>query len=156
MIQRIQSLLLLIAAGISVAITFLTIGNFNFANTDFVYTAFHIQNMATGATHSTFYVAGLWYISAILSLVTIFMYKNRPSQVKLNGINMLVMLGALVTMLYLYPNFIFEKMIAGFKEDMMIFNHWVFLALIPAVCLFFANRAIKSDEKKVRAADRLR
>ena len=94
--------------------------------------------------------------SAILSLVTIFLYKNRVVQVRLNGINMLVMLAALVVMLYVYPNLVFEKQ-EWFKAGMVVnFNYWILMSLVPAVCLFFANRAIKSDEKKVRAADRLR
>ena len=69
---------------------------------------------------------------------------------------MLVMLAALVVMLYVYPNLVFEKQ-EWFMEGMMVnFNYWISLSLIPAVCLVIANNAIKRDEKKVRAADRLR
>jgi hypothetical protein len=66
------------------------------------------------------------------------------------------MLAALVVMLYVYPNLVFEKQ-EWFKAGMVVnFNYWILMSLVPAVCLFFANRAIKNDEKKVRAADRLR
>ena len=154
MIQRIQSLLLLIAAAISIAINFFTIGTIVYAEPGFPqmvseYTAFSLSIPATGKVIcSTFWIAALWIISAVLSIVTIFMYKNRQVQIRLNGVNMLVMLGALVTMLFIYPNMVF-------KSD-VIFNRWILLSLIPAVCLFFANKFIKKDEARVRAADRLR
>lgn len=156
MIQRIQSLLLFVAAVISIVVCFITIGDFALNEMSFEYTAFKLTNVANGQSVSTFYVAGLWIISAILSMVTIFLYKNRIRQVKFNGFNMLVMLAALVTMLYIYPNYIFPKYLSGYSVDFVHFNPWVCLSLVPAVCLFFANKAIKRDEQKVRAADRLR
>lgn len=156
MIQRIQSLLLLIAAAISIVVCFITIGDFTATEMGFEYTAFKLTNTANNQSISTFYVAGLWIISAILSLVTIFLYKNRARQVKFNGINMLVMLAALAVMLYIYPNLIFPKHVADYDADLVHFSPWVCISLIPAVCLFFANKAIKRDENKVRAADRLR
>ncbi len=156
MIQRIQSILLFVAAALSVSVCFITIGDFSLNEMGFEYTAFKLTNVTTGQSLSTFYVGGLWLISAIISMVTIFLYKNRMRQVKFNGINMLVMLAALVAMLYIYPNFIFPKYLEGFNADFVHFSPWVCLSLVPAVCLFFANKAIKRDEKKVRAADRLR
>lgn len=156
MIQRIQSLLLLVAAAISVTICFITIGDFSFEGRSFEYSALTLKDTTNNLSISTFYVAGLWMLSAILSFVTIFLFKKRPLQVKFNGINMLVMLSALVVTLYIYPNMIFPKHLQGFDANMVHFSHWILLSLIPAVCLIFANRAIKSDEKRVRAADRLR
>ncbi|MDD4395865.1 MAG: DUF4293 family protein, partial [Bacteroidales bacterium] len=67
---------------------------------------------------------------------------------------MIVILAALVVMLYVYPNIVFNKYITGIT--ILNFNYWILISLIPAVSIFFANSAIKKDEKKVRAADRLR
>ena len=105
---------------------------------------------------STLYIAILWGVSAILSIVTIFMFKNRALQVRLNGVNMLVMLAALVTMLYIYPNFVFEKRQIVTNTAVLSFNRLILISLVPAVSLYLANMFIKKDEKKVRAADRLR
>lgn len=152
MIQRIQSLLLLIAAAISIAINFFTIGTISYADLPQMvaeYNAFSLSIPATGKVlHYTYWIAVLWIVSAVLSMITIFMYKNRQRQIRLNGVNMLVMLAALVTMLFIYPTWVFKTDIA--------FNRWILLSLIPAVCLFFANKFIKKDEARVRAADRLR
>ncbi len=165
MIQRIQSLLLFVAAVISVVVCFINVGHIDqqiggemmkfYQFDSFTLQKLDANNQMVSVMHTT-YIALLWIASAILSMVTIFFYKKRPLQVKLNGINMLVMLAALVVMLYVYPNLVFEKQ-EWFKAGMVVnFNYWILMSLVPAVCLFFANRAIKSDEKKVRAADRLR
>ena len=165
MIQRIQSILLFVAAVISVGVCFINVGHIDqqiggemmkfYQFDSFTLQKLDANNQMVSVMHTT-YIALLWIASAILSMVTIFFYKKRPLQVKLNGINMLVMLAALVVMLYVYPNLVFEKQ-EWFRTGMVVnFNYWILMSLVPAVCLFFANRAIKSDEKKVRAADRLR
>ncbi len=69
---------------------------------------------------------------------------------------MLVMLAALVTMLYIYPNFVFEKRQFVTSSAVLNFNRLILISLVPAVSLYLANMFIKKDEKKVRAADRLR
>ena len=119
------------------------------------YDAFSLKKEGIGIL-STLYIAILWGASAILSVVTIFMFKNRPRQVKMNGFNMLIMLAALVTMLYIYPNLVFEKKQFVTSTAVLEFNRLVLIALIPAVSLYLANMFIKKDEQKVRAADRLR
>lgn len=157
MIQRVQSLFLLVAAVAAIAVLFIPIGNV-IDSTGFClyqYDAFSLKKEGVGVL-STLYIALLWGVSAILSLVTIFMFKNRPRQVMMNGINMLVMLAALVTMLYIYPNLVFEKRQIVTSTSMLEFNRLVLVSLVPAVCLYLANMFIKKDEKKVRAADRLR
>lgn len=160
MIQRIQSLLLLVAAVLAVVVNFINVGHIDLGDVQYYqFNCFTLSKVWEGGSQAvmhTTYIAVLWLVSAVLSLVTIFMYKRRQTQIRLNGINMLVMLAALVVMLYIYPNLVFEKA-EWFEEGMQVnFNYWILMSLIPAVSLFFANRAIKNDEKRVRAADRLR
>ena len=157
MIQRVQSLFLLVAAAVAIAVLFIPIGNIIDATgfSLYQYDAFSLKKEGVGVI-STLYIAILWGVSAILSLVTIFMFKNRQLQVRLNGVNMLVMLAALVAMLYIYPNFIFEKRQFVTNASVLEFNHLILISLVPAVSLYLANMFIKKDEKKVRAADRLR
>lgn len=157
MIQRIQSLLLLVAAVAAITVLFIPIGNIidGTGYSLYQYDAFSLKKEGAGI-FSTLYIAIFWMVSAILSIVTIFMYKNRPRQVKMNGINMLVMLAALVTMLYIYPNLVFEKRQFVTNYAVLKFNHLILVSLLPAVSLYLANMFIKKDERKVRAADRLR
>ena len=157
MIQRVQSLFLLVAAVAAIAVLFISIGNIiDVSGTClYQYDAFSLKKEGH-SVYSTLYIALLWGVSAILSLVTIFMFKNRQRQVRLNGVNMLVMLAALVMMLYIYPNLIFGKKQFITSTSMLEFNRFILISLIPAVSLYLANMFIKKDEKKVRAADRLR
>ena len=157
MIQRVQSLFLLVAAAVAIAVLFIPIGNIIDATgfSLYQYDAFSLKKEGVGVM-STLYIALLWSVSAILSMVTIFLFKNRPLQVRLNGVNMLVMLAALVTMLYIYPNFVFEKRQFVTNAAVLSFNRLILISLVPAVSLYFANMFIKRDEKMVRAADRLR
>ncbi|MCQ2263199.1 MAG: DUF4293 domain-containing protein [Bacteroidales bacterium] len=160
MIQRIQSLLLLVAAVVAIVITFIPVGELVQNGIAFYqYDSFSLKlyqdGVLAGSVMHTTYVALLWYASAVLSLVTIFCYKKRPLQIRLNSINMLVMLIALAVMLFVYPDLVFAKQ-ASMAGMEMAFNYWIMVSFLAAVALFFANRAIKSDEKKVRAADRLR
>ena len=148
---------LLVAAVAAIAVLFISIGNIiDVSGTClYQYDAFSLKKEGH-TVYSTLYIALLWGVSAILSLVTIFMFKNRQRQVRLNGVNMLVMLAALVMMLYIYPNLIFEKKQFITSTSMLEFNRFILISLIPAVSLYLANMFIKKDEKKVRAADRLR
>ena len=157
MIQRVQSLFLLVAAAVAIAVLFIPIGNIidSTGFSMYQYDAFSLKKEGVGIM-STLYIAILWGVSAILSLVTIFMFKNRQLQVRLNGVNMLVMLAALITMLYIYPNFVFEKRQFVTNAAVLEFNRLILISLVPAVSLYLANMFIKRDEKKVRAADRLR
>jgi len=150
-------LFLLVAAVAAIAVLFISIGNIiDVSGTClYQYDAFSLKKEGH-TVYSTLYIALLWGVSAILSLVTIFMFKNRQRQVRLNGVNMLVMLAALVMMLYIYPNLIFEKKQFITSTSMLEFNRFILISLIPAVSLYLANMFIKKDEKKVRAADRLR
>ena len=157
MIQRVQSLFLLVAAVAAIAVLFIPIGNIIDVSglCLYQYDAFSLKKEGVGIM-STLYIAILWGVSAILSIVTIFMFKNRALQVRLNGVNMLVMLAALITMLYIYPNFVFEKRQFVTSSSVLDFNRLILISLVPAVSLYLANMFIKKDEKKVRAADRLR
>lgn len=162
MIQRVQSLFLLIAAAIAIAVLFIPIGNIVnvYGETIYQYDAFSLKVVADhdvgSSVYHTTYIALLWIASAILSIVTIFMYKNRYRQMRLNGVNMIVMLAALVAMLYIYPSFIFEKKQFVTNTSIIDYNTWICISLVAAVALYFANFFIKKDEQKVRSADRLR
>ncbi|MEG1556664.1 MAG: DUF4293 family protein, partial [Bacteroidales bacterium] len=69
---------------------------------------------------------------------------------------MIIFLIAIMLMIYIFPDVIFVRKGLMRPDDFFNFNYWIMVFIIPAVCLFLANRATKKDEKKVKAADRLR
>lgn len=91
----------------------------------------------------------LFGISAVVSLITIFKFKNRQTQFVLGRINILINLFILGLLVYHLQSlsgeiFISEKGIGST------------LPLITIVLLVMANRAIKKDEDLVKSVDRLR
>jgi hypothetical protein len=68
---------------------------------------------------------------------------------------MLVILAALFTILYVYPNFIFPKNI-NLKDVTLTYNKAFIISFVSAIGLFLAKKAIAKDEAMIRSADRLR
>jgi len=159
MIQRIQSIYLLIAAIATIILIFIPIGYITTDEYQYIFNAFVVKlNIPeTSVYMSTVYIALLLGVSVILSIVAIFMYKNRKTQTTIVYANMLIFLITVLVMTYLYPDVIFVRKGLMNPNDLFNFNYWILACMVPAALgLYLANRAIKKDEEKVKAADRLR
>lgn len=91
----------------------------------------------------------LFILSVLVSLITIFKFKNRQTQFVLGRLNILTNFFILVLLVIHLQNlsgevFISEKGIGST------------LPLITIVLLVFANKAIKKDEDLVKSVDRIR
>ena len=97
--------------------------------------------------------------SPLLALVTIFLFKRRLLQARLNVVNVILCLG-FYALLALYTAYI----IKGYEtlgEMTMVgadwyLSVWAAIPLVNIVLLMMATRRILKDEALVRAADRLR
>lgn len=162
MIQRIQSLFLLIAAIIPIVLLFLPIGYVNTQDTQYLFNSIVLKiNVPDGhAVIRLYYVALCLVICTALSLIALLSYKNRVRQTQIVSINMIVYLVTLMVMLWICPDLVFKKYftIINMDYDFQFAHKAVLLILIfvEAICLFLANKFIKKDEALVRAADRLR
>ncbi|WP_303315918.1 DUF4293 domain-containing protein [Flavivirga abyssicola] len=136
MLQRIQTIYLLIAAGVSAGLIFV----------------FHLwitnENISVFAKDETLYL-GLFLGSAILSLITIFMYKNRKSQFVLGRLNIILNFILLGFFVYQSLNISGETAVSEKGIGML-------LPIVSIVFLALANKAIKRDEDLVKSVDRLR
>lgn len=95
------------------------------------------------------YIYALFLASGILSLLNIFLFKNRRRQMLFNGINIflnIVLVGLLIFRLYNLPG-------DGLSSEKGI---GLFLPIIALLLLWFANRSISKDEKLVKSIDRIR
>lgn len=159
MIQRIQSVYLLIAAIATVILLFMPLGYIYTNDYAFIYNAFVIKDVTPDASvlSSTIYIGILLIVCTALSVIAIFSYKNRPRQIKIVYADMIIFLFTILLMLYIYPDIVIPKMGIFQRGFDFQFNPWILIPLVPAaVCLFLANKAIKKDENMVKAADRLR
>ena len=162
MIQRIQSIFLLVAAIIPVVLLFIPIGFVNTPESQFVYNSLGLKyNIPDGhAVIRLYYVALCLLLCSGLSLIALFSYKNRVRQIQIVSITMIVYLVTLMVMLWVCPDIIFKKYFTlkqvSFEFQFAHKALLLVLIFVEALCLFFANRFIKKDEALVHAADRLR
>ena len=136
MLQRIQTVYLILAAGVSSGLIFL----FDLWKTD--------QGTMVFANDNPLYL-GLFLGSAVLSMVSVFMYKNRKLQFVLGRLNIILNFFLLGFFVYQSLNVSGETMVSEKGIGM-------FLPIISIVLLVLANKAIKKDEDLVKSVDRLR
>lgn len=137
MIQRVQSLFLVAVILCGVCLSFFPF----WMGEDFV--TRHLR-------HPTSITAVVNYLSSLLALVCLFLYKNRKLQIKL------CYLLALINILLALVLLVFTKSI--FKDD---FEHghrlWAsYMPIVATVAAIAASIFIKKDEELVRSADRIR
>ena len=143
MIQRIQTIYLFLASVISGGLIFV----FNLWNTlkeqIFVLDLFSEEQV-------TFKVIPLMFItSSILSIVTIFLFKNRKLQFVIGRIIILINLFLLGLLIYLSLTLSGETMVSEKGIGM-------FIPILVILLVVLANKAIKKDEDLVKSVDRLR
>ncbi|WP_276167720.1 DUF4293 domain-containing protein [Zobellia alginiliquefaciens] len=95
------------------------------------------------------FISGAFYVSALLALVAIVLFKNRKNQFVVNRLNMILNLFLLGFFVYRSLNLSGEILVSEKGIGMLI-------PIISIVFLVLANRAIKKDEDLVKSVDRLR
>ena len=150
MLQRIQTVYLLIIVALTVATLFLPLVVLQQGDALFSFDASGLSTMI-GEPELLYPAWGLFALTAIIALVTIFLYKKRILQIRLCVFNALLILG-------FYGFFAF--LIYSLKGDMEGASVSVKIALsFPLVNLildYLAIRNIGADEALVRSLDRLR
>ena len=157
MIQRIQSLLLFVAAACFAVACFMPVGTFVTSDTYYLVTSWSVNVNIQGGEpiYPTYFIGLLQILLAGLSLVTLFLYKKRMLQSRLCLAGMFLNFILLAIMLWVYPDFILTGALKV-TEIRMEYSLFTVLSIVPLACFYFANKCILNDEKKVRAADRLR
>jgi len=156
MIQRIQSVYLLLSAIASILMFFIPFGQI--ASKDYDIPGIKIDLSDIVSIGSEFPillgVPILMILAFIVSLVAIFLFKKRMLQIKVCKINLLVYL-VVIFVLFFYDN----QMVLNameMNESEIIYELGSFLPIIAAVFTFLASRSIKKDEDLIRSADRIR
>lgn len=148
MIQRIQTVFLLIVVFLSGILLFCNLVTFAKGQEVLALSLTGINNGAENIV-STWPLLALNLIILAIALVTIFQYKNRILQIRISAFNIVLMVG-----FYLLFAFYYFKT----KEDGMLHSFSIAL-LIPFCNIIFtylAMRAIGKDEALIRSLNRLR
>jgi len=156
MLQRIQSVFLFVVVLTSITLFFLPVISFI---SELLYMKLYIYKFETltpeSDVHFTFaMVLPLLLLNAgvlLLSLVTIFRYRDRILQIKLVRFTMLLSMLLIVGIFVFYPFLLMKSSAAEYD-----FEIGAYIPIINLLFLFLANRYILKDEKLVRSVDRLR
>ncbi len=148
MIQRIQTVYLLLVTALLIASMCLPMGYFveNLA-IEHPFKALGVE--LGGAFRSTWGLFGILLLSAIVAFATVFLFRNRVLQIRMTIFNSLLLVGYYLA---------FVAFWLALRGDAHIFRIGWALGL-PAVAIvlnILAIRAIGHDEVLVKAADKLR
>lgn len=158
MIQRIQSVFLLLLALCMVAALFLPLWHkadpisgqeLTLLATGFVYKK---PDVGLAPPAYAWLTAVLAAASAALALFEIFQFRNRFLQLKLGSVNLLLIICTIGSGFYfsnLGEQMLNIKMLGDYQSGF-------YLTTLPLLLNLLASRFIRSDERLVRSADRLR
>lgn len=154
-IQRLQSLILLVAVILMVVFSFCSLGQvqtpdytFNFKATGFYYEGIATDGAQTGTFISTWYFFITSITTAVVMLIDIFLYKNLQLQKKVCLVCVLLAIACIAIAATLG-----YTAVEGYSVS------WSSVVINPIVSLFgcvAAYTLMQSDQKKLRAADRIR
>lgn len=152
MIQRKQTIFLLIATILTIICLCLPLGTFISENP--IYERQDMYNLWIVTTHGG-YDSSIWALFAILlltcpiSLIAIFMYHNRIVQSRFCMFNMLLILGW---------HIVYVVFVLNMNESygQYSISYTSVFPVISLILYFMARKAILADEALVRAADRIR
>ncbi len=170
MIQRKQSLFLFFAAAILSLTFFFPLSKFIGESDSLVLYIYKVVSLVPDSTlpfqpYFILPLLSLITLIIILSLITIFLYKNRRAQLVLVRFLLLLLLFYIGLFFFYYVG-IFESETGGvvsYPYGLIIPSTTIniptivfLLPLVSAIFLFLASRGIVNDEKLVHSADRLR
>lgn len=156
MIQRIQTLFLLIATLAAGSLFFLPLASYYGNEHVIMLDLMKLKNMVpldVVPALDKVSILPLMIVNILViavSLVAIFMYKKRPFQYRVVAVAMLL------NILLVAGIFYYADKIGKIINVSPAYGAGVYLVIIPLIFFVLAQRYIRRDEKLVRSADRLR
>ena len=144
MLQRIQTIYLFIAVVLSGAIVYFLPLWIN-SNGE----VFYLNRFIQSEDWKMISMVVAFGLSAILSFISIFLYKKRKQQIGINRFN-------IVVNFYLLGIIVYHLLILPGESEISEKGIGLFLPVLVIVFLVLANKSTLKDEKLVKSVDRLR
>ena len=152
MIQRIQTLYLLLASAFMSLTLFMPIATFVVDGQTYELTAFSLT--CGEMSQSTIWLGIILAIATALPLITIFLFKKRTLQIRLCAVEVVLLIGSLVLVALYY--WLTSRLFEGLVIDHRQFGWAAPMPIVAIVLSYLASRAIFKDEVLVRSLDRIR
>jgi hypothetical protein len=158
MIQRIQSIYLLLAFLSAVLLFFFPLAGIYGSTATYKFYVYGMINMVPGEQSifsfmTTFPLLLIHILVAAFAFGCIFLYKNRGNQMKMVRLAILLEIIFIALIFFVYASII-EKNLAASPN--YLDEAGIYFPLISLIFLILANRSIMKDERLVRSVDRLR
>ncbi|MGM9758855.1 MAG: DUF4293 domain-containing protein [Parabacteroides sp.] len=153
MIQRIQTVYLLVIVLLMVTTLFLPLATLQVGEAFYSFDAAGVSSLI-GETSLVYPTWGLFIVTvviALIAMVTIFLFKNRILQIRLSVFNALLMIG-----FYAYAAFVIWQLKGEMENLQWHLKFAMAFPLISIILDYLAIRNIGADEALVRSLDRLR
>ncbi|MCB0380750.1 MAG: DUF4293 domain-containing protein [Flavobacteriales bacterium] len=157
MIQRIQSVFLLLVFILGALMFVSPVLNFNSYEASFTMNAYTTFNASDHMVVSkNIGIGAMQGLIALLALTTIFLFKKRQLQIKLCKLNLLL-IAVQIAALVLYIDVAKEAISPQNPGDVVLgLAFGFFIPILSFLLTYLAIWFIKKDEKLIRSADRLR
>jgi len=157
MIQRIQTIWLLLASGILLLLFLFPYLQYfdNFGVAMVIKITGIYQGIAEGVIQTQSFILQTiaTVVTALIPLITIFNYKNRKKQLQLTYLNIFI-----VILLGIWFYFTANNAVENVNKSIQLENIGIGALLIPInlVFLLLAAKGIRNDEKLIKSVNRLR
>ena len=150
MIQRIQTIYLLVVVALGITLLFMPVVQFVSPEDAAELHVFELSALGGAPLHGIWGLTLTTALIPLLALVDIFLYRKRILQARLNIFTVMLCLGYYgVLAIYIW----LAKMSMGLEWHLI---PWASIPLVCMILTLMATRAILKDEALVRAADRIR
>lgn len=153
MIQRIQSMFLILSLFCTGIFYFLPFGKIILADASalpLMITGVEFTKNGQDVVYSLLPLLIMFSLINLVTLVSIFLYKHRMLQIRMNIFNIIMQLGS-IGIMFLYLTDAAKKIGTDYHTSILII-----LPVVAAILTFLAIRSIAKDEALVRSISRLR
>lgn len=150
MIQRVQSIYLLVNTILQLVFAFGTYFSYQMMTNTFELKGngvFDGSNVKVDGDSKTLVLA---IAAAALSLLIVALFKNRTLQIKLAKVGVMISLAEIIFLIVSYFN------IQELGATSISFGWVIFVLPVSAILFFLAGKAIKKDDDLVKSVDRIR
>lgn len=149
MIQRKQTIYFLLAVILSVVLIFAPLAALTFNGQDYLFTIKGIKSVSPGIALgvSTVPLLVLLIIIASINFLVIFLFKNRPLQMKLSVLNIVFVLGLCALILF---------HLVSLSVSDISYSWGLFFPVFILFFVLLAYLGVRKDEKLVKSLDRIR
>ena len=147
-IQRIQTVYLLIAVILMAVFAFFPALSFELGGREFVYGA--LEAGKVGVTHIDPLMLTLVLLICFLAFIDIFLYKNLQRQMTVCFVDIIIGIAMLIAICI-------QAFYVGNRDGWTVTWHWaVLLPVLAIIMLMLAHKSMSNDKKALRDSDRLR